>query len=394
MLAQNKVAHSRALKLELAKARAGTDALFRLISPEALYSRPIAERHRLIFYLGHLDAFDWNVMARRVMGAPAFHPEFDKLFERGIDPVPGEEPSDSPGDWPRYDEVSAYTLKIREWLDSHLDDFDPWVLQMVTEHRHMHAETLAYLFHNLPYDQKRGALPEVTSGAAPANQMLRIPAGDMVFGQTAGKFGWDNEFAAHSLTVPKFAVSRFKVSNAEYMEFVQQGGEVPNFWKRDGEKWFWRAMFGLVPLPPDWPVWVTWEQANAYAKWRGLALPSEAQWQRAASLSTPDADRDNFDFRRWDPVSVSAGELGARAPEQMTGNGWEWTRDLFAPFHGFEADLLYPAYSADFFDGEHYVLKGASPRTGRLLTRHSFRNWFRPEYQYMYAGFRLVNGAE
>jgi len=74
----------------------------------------------------------------------------------------------------------------------------------------------------------------------------------------------------------------------------------------------------------------------------------------------------------------------------MVGNGWEWTRDLFAPFNGFAPHPFYPGYSADFFDDRHYVMKGASPRTAKLLTRPTFRNWFRPEYRYMYAGFRLV----
>jgi gamma-glutamyl hercynylcysteine S-oxide synthase len=149
-------------------------------------------------------------------------------------------------------------------------------------------------------------------------------------------------------------------------------------------------MFSLIPLHLDWPVWLTWDQASAYAQWRGLALPSEAQFQRAAGLTAPDAVRDNFDYQRWDPVAVDNGPDGADVPAQMTGNGWEWTRDPFAPFEGFDAHPFYPGYSADFFDGQHYVMKGASPRTARLLTRASFRNWFRPDYPYMYAGFRLV----
>ena len=80
------------LRGELAYAREQTDELFRLISPEALYERPIAERHRLVFYLGHFDAFDWNLLARRSLSGSAFHPEFDKLFERGIDPPAGQTP--------------------------------------------------------------------------------------------------------------------------------------------------------------------------------------------------------------------------------------------------------------------------------------------------------------
>ncbi|HVV47230.1 MAG TPA: SUMF1/EgtB/PvdO family nonheme iron enzyme, partial [Bryobacteraceae bacterium] len=131
----------------------------------------------------------------------------------------------------------------------------------------------------------------------------------------------------------------------------------------------------------------------AYARWRGLLLPSEAQFQRAAALVPPDPARDNFDYLRWDPVPVDSGRNpNVYAPVQMTGNGWEWTRDVFAPFKGFAPHPHYPGYSADFFDGKHYVLKGASPRTASVFTRPSFRNWFRSDYPYMYAGFRVMEG--
>jgi gamma-glutamyl hercynylcysteine S-oxide synthase len=179
---------------------------------------------------------------------------------------------------------------------------------------------------------------------------------------------------------------------------VREGGPAPHFWIREGDQWMYRGMFAATPLPLDAPAWVTWKQASAYAEWRGLSLPTEAQWQRAASFTEPpDPVRDNFGFTRWDPVAVDASSNGHGngAPAQMIGNGWEWTRDIFAPFEGFAPHPYYPGYSADFFDGQHYVMKGASPRTARLLTRPTFRNWFRSDYPYMYAGFRLVeNRAE
>jgi formylglycine-generating enzyme required for sulfatase activity len=380
---------------ELSNAREQTDRLFRLIAPESLYERPISERHRFIFYLGHLDAFDWNLLARRGMSTPAFHPEFDNLFERGIDPSPGEAREDSAGDWPSQNEVEQYRGKTRAWIDSHLEDLDPWLVQMAIEHRHMHAETLAYLLHGLPYRQKLAAawaeMP-LQRRAAPANPMLVVNGASVTLGKTRDSFGWDNEHLAHEIFARDFGISKYKISNGEYLEFVREGGPAPHFWRRENDLWLYRGMFAEFPLPLDWPVWVTWQQASAYTAWRGPAftLPSEAQFQLAAGRTSQDAVRDNFDYHRWDPIAVDADETTIDAPAQMTGNGWEWTRDLFTPFAGFEAHPAYPGYSSDFFDGRHYVMKGASPRTARLLARPSFRNWFRPDYPHMYAGFRLV----
>jgi iron(II)-dependent oxidoreductase len=380
-----------ALRRDLEDARAQTDHLFRIIDPAALYERPINERHRLIFYLGHFEAFDWNMLARRGMGAPAFHPEFDQLFERGIDPAPGQARQDSAVDWPSRSEVEQYSAKTRAWIDSHLEDLDPWLLHMVMEHRHMHAETFAYLLHGLPYSQKHGTVDEVfTQRPAPRNSMIAIEGASVTLGKSKDHFGWDNEHLAHDVPVAPFRISKFKVSNGEYLEFVRAGGPVPHFWRMENNQWLYRGMFSQLSLPLDWPVWVTWQQASAFAKWKGFDLPTEAQYQLAAQRTRPDALHDNFDYVRWDPIAVDGGASQPNAPVQMRGNGWEWTRDIFAPFEGFEIHPAYPGYSADFFDNEHYVMKGASPRTSKMLTRPSFRNWFRPDYPHMYAGFRLV----
>jgi len=309
--------HLSALGVELAYAREQTDHLFSIVTPRALYERPIAERHRLIFYLGHFEAFDWNLLARRGLGAPAFHAEFDRLFERGIDPPPGEAPADSARDWPARAEVERYVTKTRAWIDAHVDELDPWLLQMAIEHRHMHAETLAYLLHGLPYEQKSASptTPHL-SRPAPLNPMIEIGAGEVILGKTTECFGWDNEHLAHGVFVPAFHISKFKVSNGEYLEFVREGGPAPHFWDRENDRWFYRGIFSRFPLPMDWPVWVTWQQASRYAQWRGLALPTEAQFQRVARLNSPDAVRDNFGYSGWDPVAVDAGHenSGSRVP--------------------------------------------------------------------------------
>jgi len=118
-------------------------------------------------------------------------------------------------------------------------------------------------------------------------------------------------------------------------------------------------------------------------------LEREYPWGNQAPLP----ENGNFDFQCWDPMPVNAfnGNRSAFGVEQMVGNGWEWTSTVFAPFPGFQPFAFYPGYSASFFDGNHYVMKGGSARTAACMLRRSFRNWFQPHYQYVYAGFRCAS---
>jgi len=393
----------------LAEARAHTDALFSMVRADALYERPVPERHRIIFYLGHLEAFDWNQICLRASARCSFHPEFDRLFASGIDPEPGQLPNDKPSDWPAVEEVRQYNLRVRRIVDDMLDKAPEEILCVAFEHRLMHAETLAYLLHNVPHPHKVvRPSTQSPSGPGPTHSMVEIPGGLVTLGQRQGpftSFGWDNEFDAHEVHVPSFAISKYKVTNGQYLDFVRAGAEPPHFWTwRDG-RWFWRTMSGEVPLPSDWPVYVTFLEARAYATWAGKSLPTEAQFHRAAygtangkegaypwGADPPDHRRGNFDLRRWDPLPVTATPLGDSAfgVSQLVGNGWEWTSTAFHPFPGFQPFPFYPEYSAPFFDNDHYVLKGASPRTAACFLRRSFRNWFRSSYRYVYAGFRCV----
>jgi ergothioneine biosynthesis protein EgtB len=248
--------------------------------------------------------------------------------------------------------------------------------------------------------------------------MVSVPAGPAVIGmpRNGGRFGWDNEFGELHVDVPAFEIDRYMVTNAAFCEFIEAGGyrerkwwtdedwawketeriEHPACWSRRGAssqrgEWMLRTMFDEVPLPPDWPAYVSHAEASAYARWAGKALPTEAQWQRAAH-GAPHAGSGNFDFRSWDPRPVDAypDNVSAFGVEGQYGNGWEWTSTLFDGLPGFEPFPFYLGYSANFFDGKHYVLKGGSARTAQCMLRPTFRNWFQPHYQYVYAGFRCV----
>ncbi len=430
------------LLVRLTEARLRTDELFGLVRPDSLYERPIPERHRIIFYVGHLEAFDWNLLRSRVLNSPTFDPDFDRLFAFGIDPVGGGLPSDQPTHWPAVEDVRRYVTRIRQTLDVELAgsihfDFKPTVelpasllLNVALEHRLMHAETLTYMLHQLPIDRKvpQARQPELVFPAV-EHAMVEIPVGSATLGLTggdAGVFGWDNEYEAHLVNVPAFAIDEYKVTNRKYLEFIDAGGyenpalwneadwnwknehgiSHPVFWKRADERWYCRTMFGETPLPLDWPVYVSHAEAAAYARWTKNSLPTEAQWHRAAygspdgferlypwGVDYPGAKRGNFDFHGWDPTPVNAFPDGKSAfgIVDLLGNGWEWTSSQFEPFPGFKPFPFYPGYSADFFDGKHYVLKGGSARTAACMLRRSFRNWFQPHYQYVYAAFRCVS---
>jgi gamma-glutamyl hercynylcysteine S-oxide synthase len=425
----------------IADARRRSDALFNIVRPEAIYERPIPERHRIIFYVGHLEAFDWNLLHENVLGLKSFHPEFDRLFAFGIDPVGGGLPSDRPSDWPSRNVVRDYVSRIRAALDekladgslesfSHTRDGFPLdaLLNVAIEHRLMHVETLAYMLHQLPLNQKISPGQSLNLTAPPITHcMLPIPVGVATLGLERGGdvFGWDNEFEVHKVQVPAFEIDRYEVTNGQYLEFMAAGGYEtrafwddddwnwksthavthPVFWTKASEGWLYRTMFEEVPLPQDWPVYVSHAEAMAYARWAGKSLPTEAQWHRAAYGTSDGTERQypwgsdvasssfgNFDFSHWNPTPVNAFPNGGSAfgVHDMLGNGWEWTSSVFAPFAGFEPFPFYRGYSADFFDGKHFVMKGGSPRTAACMLRPTFRNWFQAHYQYVYAGFRCV----
>lgn len=404
------VAASAKLLNEIQSARKESDQLFNVLRPEALYERPIAERHRVVFYIGHLDGFDAIQISREGARTASPDPELDALFQAGIDPDSRHLPTDQPSDWPTLDQINAYVARCRERVNAAMDQCPEDVWLMAIEHRQMHLETLAYMFHNFSYEQKQAG-PDVTAqpstlGSVRENDWVTIPAGTATLGmRDDGRFGWDNEFGEVKRDVPSFRIQRHKVTNGEYLRFVARGASMPHFWaKRNGEI-FYRGMFGELPLPLDWPVYVTQHQAEQYVRWVGGRLPTEPEFHRAAYGTNegderqypwgddePSHNRGNFDFKRWDPEPVTATPSGDSAfgVSQLVGNGWEWTGTVFAPFPGFHSRPTYPGYSSNFFDREHNVIKGGSPRTGARLLRRSFRNWFRRDYPYVYAGFRCV----
>lgn len=422
-----------------------TDELFGLLKPEAFLTQPIVWRHPFMFYVGHLPAFAWNQACRGLL-TPSVNSRFDDIFSRGIDPDVDtgacHSHPDIPRSWPDLAEVLDYRDRVRKALFESLaasrSDFvrgsngRSQVFPMVLEHELMHQETLLYMVQELPLELKirPPQLPPYLLKKGERTEEVTIPAGRATLGATANKieFGWDNEFQEEIVEVPAFKIDSTPVTNGQFLDFVESGAyeeaqhwsqedrawklkeEVrhPRFWiRRDGE-WFYRAVFDLLPLSEvlDWPVYLSLAEAKAYARWKGKRIPTEAEFHRAAFCSAsrgemnfpwgedePSAEYGNFGFSRWSPAPVGSNPKGISpwGVHELVGNGWEWTATSFRPFAGFVPMRRYPEYSADFFDGKHYVLKGASWATPAGLVRSSFRNWYQAHYPYVFAKFRCAS---
>jgi len=409
-----------------------SDRIFNLLAPGALLARPIRLRQPFLFYVGHLPAFAWNHLWRGALGRASFDEAKDRLFERGIDPPDDADPvADAAEAWPAREDVVAYRDRVRGELEGVLEERRlADVLPMVLEHELMHHETLLYMVQQLPASLKpRQDAPRRARGSRPERGRIPIPAGLARLGAARdAEFRWDNEHPEHVAEVPPFAIDAFPVTNRDYLEFVEAGGyRERRLWSADGWTWrerhdvtvptFWshagaeRCVATLLEDVPfevagDWPVYVSHCEASAYARWQNARLPSEAEFHRAA-FGAPDGGlreypwgeeppgpaHANVGFRLWEPTRVDAHPAGASAfgVQDLIGNGWEWTSSVFGPFPGFEPLARYRGYSADFFDGRHYVLLGGSWATDARLVRRSFRNWFQPHYPYVFAKFRCVH---
>src|SRR5437773_11632017 len=413
----------------LAAVWARTDRIFEILAPEAIFAQPIALRHPFIFYVGHMPAFAWNHICDGVLGRPSLNPAYDELFSRGIDPDVDDpshchEHPEIPDRWPALAQVLAYRNRVRatvlesvdavaERAPAHLMARAARVFSMVIEHELMHQETLLYMLQELAHERKiRPAwLPPAVMGRGRSPATVPVAAGTATLGAELRdvSFAWDNESPSVEVFVPAFGIDATPVTNGEFLAFVDDGGygrqelwapddwdwshdeerRHPATWTSQDGRWLYRGLFDLLPLErvKDWPVYVSLAEARAFARWRGLRLPTEAEFHRAAYGQPDGGERrfrwgdavamppGNFDFRNWAPAPVGShvGEASAWGVRELVGNGREWTGSTFDGLPGFKAYIeRYPGYSADFFDGKHYVLKGASWATAAVLVRPSF----------------------
>jgi iron(II)-dependent oxidoreductase len=401
----------------------------------------------LVWDLAHVGNYEELWLLRAVAGAPPIDASLDGLYDAFRHPRPNRPalPLLPPPEARGY--IGDVRRRVLDVLDRvELDDGRPllaggFVYGMVIQHEHQHDETMLATLQLMEGDGYRPLSPAPPKATGPPRQPeVRVPAGPFVMGTDDDPWAYDNERPAHIVDLPAFWIDAGPVTNLQYLEFVDDGGyddrrwwteqgwtwrrhtpeAHPQFWRRTGPGSWCRRRFGFEEdLPPDEPVQhVCWHEATAYATWAGKRLPTEAEWEKAASWTADgqkrrypwaddaedadDADgaddahrtvldRANLGQRHFRPAPVGAYPDGASpwSAHQLLGDVWEWTSSDFVAYPGFSS-FPYREYSEVFFGSGYKVLRGGSWATARCAVRTTFRNWDYPIRRQIFAGFRCA----
>jgi 5-histidylcysteine sulfoxide synthase/putative 4-mercaptohistidine N1-methyltranferase len=427
------------------------DRLFALIRNDAAYyERHEPLRHPLIFYFAHPAVFYVNKLATGRLIPDRLDATLEAMMAVGVDEMSWDDLNTAHYDWPSVQAVRDYRLRLRELIDSFLDDMPlelpigwdspAWVILMGIEHERIHLETSSVIMRMMPLDDLRRG-DELSSeeaelwaacretGSPPANEWLPVAGRTIQLGKpkTDRTYGWDNEYGHEAVTLPDFRAGRQLVSNAEFLKFVEAGGyRDESFWSEEGRGWlhytkarhprFWqerggeylqRNLLEEIPLPLDWPVEVNCLEAEAYAAWlaretgENVLLPTEAHWH-AIREEAMAATRETLDWEQptWAeaPGNVNLEKFASSCPVTMfpqagfsdvVGNVWQWTRTPIMPFKGFEVHPLYDDFSVPTFDGRHNLIMGGSWISTGNEALASARYAFRRHF-FQHAGFRTI----
>lgn len=413
------------------------DLLFKtIINPQTFYLNPDSLRNPLIFYLGHSAVFYINklVCVGLLTQSQRINPHYEILYEMGVDPKTPSELQQAIASitWATVEDLWHYRHQVYETVINVIKktpltlpitpDSVWWAIIMSVEHQRIHIETSSMLIRQLPVElvTKPSSWHYATSqGKPPQNEMIKVEGGIVMLGNQKNHhlYGWDVDFGEKEVIVDSFAVSKYMITNAEFLEFVDEGGyqnqnywheiswqwkqqntvNFPKFWRKSSQGYYYRLMFDEVQLPLDFPVEVNHYEATAYCQYlsqksgKKYQLISEAQWHLLQQKSDDNVNDYNLNFKFISPHPVGSIKTSTNNQNiyDLRGNVWEWLGDIFTPLCGFQPHYLYPDYSAPFFDNGHYMLMGGSWATNGYEATLYYRNWFRP-YFYQHAGFRII----
>lgn len=421
-------------RAELLAARARLERLVDGVPEAALVRQHSPLMSPIVWDLVHIANYEEQWLLRALGEPPLTDAAFDRLYDAFKHPraTRAELPLLPVEEARRY--LSAVRERVLELLERLPLSGDAlrekaFVFGMVAQHEQQHLETvLATLA--LMTDFPSGLTPRRTwvsprvDAHVDAHEEVLIPAGEAHLG-TDLPWALDNERSPHRVSIRGFLLEKYPVTNARYLEFIEAGGyrdprwwspggfefiqrenlQSPLFWSCVEGTWLRRRFDQLAPIDPLEPVQhVSAHEADAFARWSGKRLPSEAEWEYAARGGTdrlwpwgealPQAEHANLSGESLGPAPIATFPAGASAQGVMglIGDVWEWTASSFAPWPGFRA-FPYREYSEVFFGGEYRVLRGGSWATDAVACRTTFRNWDFPIRRHIFAGFRLARSV-
>lgn len=402
---------------------------------KAFYRRADPLRHPLIFYYGHTVCFFVNKLVLAGLLPQHINPEFESMFAIGVDEMSWDDLNENNYNWPAVDEVREYRQIVKNTIAELIENLplnlpidwkSPfWPIMMGIEHQNIHIETSSVLIRQLPDDMlQNGIFDEICADNDNrlSNELIEVEDKTIHLGKPDEHrfYGWDLEYGKHTEKVENFKASKYLVSNAEFFEFVKDGGynnqdywteegwswktykkaEHPMFWRKNEEQYKLRLMTKEVPMPWNYPVEINYLEAKAFCNWKSaksgkkLRLPTEAEWYsivETCKIKDVDKWRDapgNINLEYYtSPCPVDKFSFGEFY--DVIGNVWQWTETPITGYSGFKVHPLYDDFSTPTFDGKHNIIKGGSwISTGNETTLHA-RYAFRRHF-YQHAGFRYV----
>ena len=419
----------------LGEARARTLQLIAPLSDDDLQVQHDPLMSPIVWDLGHIAHFEELWLTRNVHGTVEFGemPGIYNPFEyprrvRGDLDLPGREEVVE-----ILAEIRARVLEKLESLDLHAGDpllRDGYVYAMVAQHEYQHNETILQtlqLKRGAPYAAPRGITPPAPTLPLDAGTMVRFPGGRVPIGTNDRRVAYDNERPCHVVDVAAFRIDVTPVTNGQYLAFIEDGGYArrelwsdagwawreadgaiaPKYWTRESSAWHARTFDRSGPVDPRRPVChVSYHEADAFARWAGKRLPTEIEWEAAASFDPATAEQRMFPWgdEPWSPTLANLDQLAFETapvgayPRNvspigcygMIGDVWEWTSSDFHGHPGYET-FPYPEYSEAFFGTEYKVLRGGSFATRPGAIRNTFRNWDYPIRRQIFSGFRCAS---
>jgi len=412
------------------------EKVFELLKDESVfYKKSEPTRHPMIFYFGHTATFFINKLINMKIISKRVNAEFESIFAVGVDEMSWDDMNESNYKWPEVSEVREYRNQVRKLVCDLImkvdlvlpirDDSPMWILLMGIEHERIHIETSLVLHRQMPIEFIKD-VPAFNLcshwGKSIKNEMLEI-GGDTI---TLGKdkkhtlYGWDNEYGIYNEEVKDFKVSKFLVSNGEFLKFVndkgyenkeywdeeglkfldESGAKFPHFWIKNEDTFEYRALSKIINLPLNWPVEVNALEAEAFCRYKTnkekleYKLPSEAEYTVLYNYSNLEdvpelhESRANINFYHY-ASSCPVNEFSFNGVYDVIGNVWQWSRTPMRGFKGFEVHEAYDDFSTPTFDDKHALILGSSwASTGNLIMKHS-RYAFRKHF-FQNAGFRYV----